>query len=259
MGETSDRAPGESPAPSGAFAAFEEFAAGLPFPLAAYQRQALDALAWWGGGPAGQPRPEREARLATALAGTFAAYLRRSRGGRDDRTLPPPSHPDGPSLTQARALGGLLERDGLVAPGGALAPRGVFVLHVSGGAEGRLLLRLLEDGTFDDLDEGQREVLLATAAAGAPAVDQDAGITGRYLEAHRRQVTLERAAGALLTPPPAPRPSAVDAWRRRYDAAELLERALRAARRSGLPLSLLRWGPALLSLLQEVRQGPHSW
>jgi hypothetical protein len=71
-----------------------------------------------------------------------------------------------------------------------------------------------------------------------------------YLEALRQQVTLERECGAplaaLLTLPPAPTPRSLpDPWRRREGAIDLLERALRASRAAGLPLSLRDWGPSL--------------
>jgi hypothetical protein len=69
----------------------------------------------------------------------------------------------------------------------------------------------------------------------------------------------------LLTPdqPPLVRPGVAgaagdapgpDAWRRRQAAAEVLERALRAGRHSGVALERLAWGPALLRDLRQAGQ-----
>jgi hypothetical protein len=236
--------------------AFRALTAPLPPIGSAFRPTYATALAWWTGGPAGAPPAAREARLASALAGTFAAFLRRSRGGRDAAALPPPTQPDGPSRIEAHALGRLLERDGLAAPDGALTAAGAFVLRVAGGAEGRLLLRLGQDGAFDGLPDGVRVDLLAALAAGGPGPDDDPAVAGLYGDAHRRQVAVEHETGARLTPPPAPAApgrGGDDGWRRRQGAADLLERALRAARAAdaaALSLTLTAWGPALLDRLR---------
>ena len=246
--------------------AFRALTAPLPPIASAFRPTYATAIAWWSGGPPGLPAAAREARLAGALASTFAAFLRRSRGGRDAAALPPPEQPDGPSRIEAHALGRLLEADGLAGPDGALTAAGVFVLRVAGDAEGRLLLRLCLDGAFDGLPDPGYADLLAALAAGGPGPEDDPAAAGRYLDAHRRQVGVERETGARLTPPPvrpAPGRGGEDGWRRRQGAADLLERALRAARAAAgggaggapalsaaLDRSLLAWGPALLDRLR---------
>ena len=231
--------------------AFRALTAPLPPLQSAFRPTYATALAWYSGearhghtGSASQE--ERRLALATALGSTLGSFLSRSRGGRALSALAPPSEPDGPSRLQALALERLLLRDGLVLPEdtkGALTPRGAFVLHTGGGAEGRLLLRLEEAGAFAGLDPGARLALLAVVAAGQA---EESPVGALYLEALRQQVTLERECGALLTPPPAPAPRSLpDPWRRREGAIDLLERALRAGRAAGLPLSLRDWGPPL--------------
>ena len=109
----------------------------------------------------------------------------------------------------ARALGTLLRDDELATSEGALTPRGRFVLHVGGGPEGRLLLRLVEDGALEPLPDEARFTLLGLLAEGG-ALPPDAPGMAAALPAYRAalsvQIAAERAAGVALTPPPAAQP-----------------------------------------------------
>ncbi|HEV2124612.1 MAG TPA: hypothetical protein VGW38_17805, partial [Chloroflexota bacterium] len=193
-------------------------------------------------------------RLATALSCTFSAYLRRSRGG---KTPPGTNEPDSASLQEARVLGRLLVEDGLATETGTLTPRGRFVLHVSGGSEGRLLLRLIESGALAALPTDQQEGLLALLADESPATaaSVDEHVLAMYLEAQREQLAAERRAGASVTVPLQPvvkfggqgsgvggqrttGRQEIDLWRRRSAVQDFLERANRAASRAGLALPL---------------------
>jgi hypothetical protein len=233
--------------------AFRALTAPLPPVTSAFRPGYPTALAWLGAAVAGEEGGTHL--LARMLSRTFAAYLRRLKGGKQP---PPLVEADGPSLLLARALARLLEADGLVSGAGAgtPAPRGRFVLDVGGAWEGRLLLRLCEAGAFDALDDEARAALLALGAEGPAGAPDEAAPPERALwemvrTAHAAQVAAERAAGALITPPlPAGGPRSVDLWRRRQAAADLLERALRAARSSGVATGLETWGPDLLARLE---------
>jgi ATP-dependent RNA helicase HelY len=251
--------------------AFQKLTAPLPPVDSAFRPSYATALAWWSGrsdagiladrenrdiqgsqGDDGGQRGEAQCvqRLAMALSRTFAAYLRRSRGGKGS---PVASEPDSASLQEARILGRLLVLDGLVTPEGSPTARGRFVLHVSGGPEGRLLLRLLESGALERMGDAERIALLALLA-GETATENDIAYSA-YQATHREQIEQERMAGASLTPPLSPRstrPSGRDEWRQRQAAADLLERALRATRRSGLDLSIHAWGEDLLQSLTKA-------
>ena len=194
------------------------------------------ALAWWAAGG--------EAGLARALATTFAAYLRRL-GTRKVIQPEPVQEVDGPSVLQARAIGRLLALDGLVDDARSLTARGRFVLRTAGGSEGRLLLRLVEAGGLAQLPEAWRMGLLGMLAEG-PAPGDAPEMLDALRAAYGAQIHLEREAGALLTPPlvePEPRAPIPDAWRRQQQATDLLERAQRAARRTGVAAELLESGP----------------
>jgi superfamily II DNA or RNA helicase len=253
--------------------AFRHLTAPLPALESAFRVGYPTALAWWGSGG--------ETALARALSTTFSAYLRRVSAAKGAAKGAPPviKGPDGSSVLQARAIGRLLVADGLVDADGALTRRGWFVLRAGGGAEGRLFLRLLEEGAFDALAEDGRLVLLESLAEGPPAVsatvsagtatavatsgDPVARVVGAYHQARRAQVAREREHGALLTPEVMPVRAPTGAvggassggWRRRQAAADLLERALRGARAASLNVGgLLDWGPPLLEHLERVAQ-----
>jgi len=216
--------------------AFRKLTGPVPPLESAFRPAYPTALAWWSAGG--------EAGLARALATTFAAYLRRLNAGKGKQ---PESlaGPDGASVLQARAIGRLLVQDGLVDDTGTLTARGRFVLHTAGGSEGRLLLRLVEAGVLLGLPPGERPALLAVLAEG-PAPGDASGLLDALRTAYREQIHLEREAGALLTSPlvePDRRAPVPDAWRRQQQATDLLERAQRAARRSGVAAELLESAP----------------
>ncbi len=197
-------------------------------------------------------RDEPERRLALALSRTFASYLRKRTAAKGEPP-PAPLEPDGQSVLQARTTGKLLELDGLADANRVMTARGRFVLRIGGGAEGRLLLRLLEAGAFDGLEDAQRAELLAVLAEGPSGQPGEDALLGPYHEAHRQQVALERQAGALLTPPvPGTRPGTPDFWRRRQAAADLLERAQRAAAQARMEQLLAGWAPRVLERLENL-------
>jgi hypothetical protein len=204
--------------------AFRKLTAPLPPVESAFRVSYPTALAWWGAGG--------DDVLGRALATTFAAYLRKSKGGRG--SLPPLAEADGPSVLQARAIGRLLVTDELADAESALTPRGRFVLRVGGGSEGRLLLRALETG---DVAPEQRAELLAALSEGPL---EGSGVLPVVRAAHAALVEVERRCGALLTAPLQLARSG-DVWRRRAAAADLLERARRAARDTGVLAGLLEW------------------
>ena len=207
--------------------AFRKLTAPLAAVTSAFRVSYPTALAWWGAGG--------EAALARALASTFEAYLRRSKGGRAE--VAPLVEADGPSVLQARAIGRLLMADGLVDEGGALTPRGVFVLRAGGAWEGRLLLGMVERGDLKGIGAAERLEVLAAIAEGPL---EGSPLLPVLRAAHAEQVELERRCGALLTAALVVQRTG-DVWRRRAAASDLLERGQRAARASGVGAELLGW------------------